>query len=255
MNTTPIDPQKNAPATLLGRLKRWLRGHDRGTVAVTFILCLPLLLFVISLVTQYALIVNARIVLDHAAAAAARSAITALPTDSNIDTVYTVNGPEPLRGEDYVTRAALIQLAAISPASTTGVTDEAQAITTALHAAGVGASASFASRYGFAAGATSISWQRLDATGQPINEAQWQPVDFAKAGPQRIQLSVQYNFFLNAPGVKVWGPILTGQKVPMTISGITGYFLPMTAKLTVQLTSGREAAADTNGLPLTAQEP
>ena len=64
---------------------RWLRRKDRtwdrGTVAVTFLLSLPILLFIIAIFVQYALIVNAQLVIDRAVQAAARTAMTALPTN------------------------------------------------------------------------------------------------------------------------------------------------------------------------------
>ena len=68
----------------VGKYLRLLKGRDKGTVAITFLLSLPILLTVIGVLVQYALLANAQLTLNHAVQSAARSAMTALPTDPNL---------------------------------------------------------------------------------------------------------------------------------------------------------------------------
>jgi hypothetical protein len=239
-----------------------LRGRDRGTVAVTFFLSLPIFLFIISLMAQYALIINARIVLGHATAAAARSAMVALPTDPLVDTVYDPNSGSSdgsLDGVAFVNRAARMELESISPKALGGNSTEATSVAQALQASGLPIPDSFADHYTFAENATTIEWQRLDDSDQHIPETQWQPADFAKAPGQRIQLTIHYYFYLNAPGVKVWGPLIGELNPPALQSafndGRDRYFLPMTSTYIVQLSHGRETMADSNGVPFQPAAP
>ncbi len=226
---------------------RFLRAHDRGTVALTFIFSLPILLLIISIITQYALIINARIMLNHALSAAARSAMVALPTDPQVDTLDLPNdvaNPTPLDGTAVVQQAACMQLVALSPKAKSAPSGTAVNLAQALQQVGLTIPNAYAERYTFADAATYVSWQRLDNNGTPILENQWQPADFAKAPGQRIQLTVKYYFLLTAPGTNLF----MGEND--TIAGITGKFLPISATYTVQLAHGREATTDSNGYPL-----
>jgi Flp pilus assembly protein TadG len=218
-----------------------LRGRDRGTVAITFLLSLPLLLFILCILTQYALMINARLVVAHAAANAARTAMTALPTDPAVD---TTGNSSDLDGVEFVNTTARMQLEAISPVAKITPSEEAASITNALQIAGADIPDSYKDRYTFAENATTISWQRLDSNGTPIVEEQWEPAQFAAASGQRIRLTVQYNFLLNVPAVSFF----IGHAD--TIAGVTGRFATFTSTFDVQLAHGRETATNANGWPI-----
>jgi Flp pilus assembly protein TadG len=233
---------------LLRKYLQLLKGRDKGTVAVTFILSLPLLLVTLCVIAQYALIINARIVLNHAVAAAARSAIVCLPTDPAIDTAN--DNLTPIQGDQLVNESARMILESISPKATTSIDEEARTITDSLQKSGIQVPNSFADHYAFAEAATTVSWMQLDTAGQPIPGTQFPPEQFAKWRGQTIQLTVNYRFYLNVPGAKIWGRALSGQDGPETLAGVTGYFIPLTASYNVQLSHGREAMSDNSGVPI-----
>src|SRR5437763_1937362 len=96
---------------ILQRYLELLRGRDKGTVAVTFLLSLPLLLILIGIFAQYALLVNGRLTVDRAVSSAGRSAMTALPTYEPVDDID---------GEATVNKAARLALVPISPVAQDG---------------------------------------------------------------------------------------------------------------------------------------
>src|SRR5215212_9878765 len=81
---------------------------DTGSAAVSFILAFPIFLTIVGIVVQMALMVNAKIMVTHAADAAARAAATSLPDGH----------PE------NVQKAAWQALAPISPKSTGAAASE-----------------------------------------------------------------------------------------------------------------------------------
>ena len=133
-----------------------LPGHRRGTVSVTFILVLPIFMCIIAIVVQYALMVNARIMVQYAAETAARSAVTALPDEH----------------EEAIFRAARTSLVTLSPQAKSAVDPEATAMADAMRRAGVDISDSFAPRYTYAMAATHVSWNAFDDDSQPEDDGE-----------------------------------------------------------------------------------
>ena len=208
-----------------------LHRDTRGTVAVTFLLALPIFLWIICIMTQYALMVNARMGVNRAVMAAGRSAVTSFPTDPEVDYV---------EGVANVHKAACMALEPLSPKSP-DISDDAQNIVTAMENLGITVPASFAARYSYAQGATSIEWIRVDANDIPIPDPDtWQPIDFAQNVGQRIRLTVHYKFHINVPVLRN----LPGFGTDETVAGITGKFFTMSSSYIVQLTHGREAGVN-----------
>lgn len=210
-------------------LKR-LHEHDRGTVAVTFLLTLPILLWVLAIIIQWGLIVNAQITLNAAAAAAARSAMTALPTDPQIDAVGEGPTAIPFDGAAAVKRAACLRLTSISPVAPNG--DAPDDLVQALQNAGASLNPSFASRYAYADAATEVHWQIIggDGTQDPP------PSDLCKRADTELQFTVTYKFHLNVPGAK-W---LVGHN-DTDVAGVTGNYVKLSVTYNIQLSYGREA--------------
>jgi hypothetical protein len=204
---------------LCERVMGWLKGHDRGTVAVTFLLSLPIFLTIMMIVIQYGLMVNAKLLVERATAVAARSAMTALPTDPVVD---EVDGP------GIVNQSAYMALAPLSPMSRDAPTVEAAAVLQALRDAGLTVTDSYANRYTYAQEATTVSWP-----DQP----------YAKMRGGEMELTIQYRFFLSVP----FANILIGKAD--TIAGVSGRFTTITSTVKVQLSHGRQASAGGNGWP------
>jgi hypothetical protein len=223
-----------------------LRGRDRGTVAVTFLLSLPILLFIMSLVVQYALIVNARIVLNRAAAAAARSAMTALATDPSVETTGDGPGAPPLDGVAFVKMAACERLESISPVSPipAGVPNSD---TQTIRSYGLSVDNGFGARYDYADQATTIHWQAVDDAGNPIGDLDPPPSVLCHSAGQGMQLTVSYRFYLNAPGAKLF----IGDAG--NVGGVNGRFLTLSTTYRFHIVHGREAATTGNGAPIFSQ--
>jgi len=146
---------------LLQKYFHLLKGRDKGTVAITFLLSLPVLLTVIGVLVQYALLANARLTLDRAVAAAARSAMTSLPTDAALDNL-------PLStSSNNVNRSALMILESLSPVSQ-DITSDATTVADALAQVGVNVPPTYAARYSFAQNASQVSITPLDVNNVPI---------------------------------------------------------------------------------------
>lgn len=208
---------------LLRRIIRLFQGRDRGTVAITFLLSLPILMTILGVIVQYALLINAKLTINRALAAAARSAMTSLPTDPAIDQV---------NGMQNVTRTALIGLAPLSPVATSSSV-EATEVTQALQTLGIAEPDSFAGRYTYAATAANIS-----ITPQNVNNA------YVTTAAPYINISITYQFKLTMP----FANLLIGRSD--TIAGVTGHYFTLTSTLTnVQLSDGREVPTNANGDP------
>jgi Flp pilus assembly protein TadG len=218
------------------RLTALLRGHDKGTVAITFMIALPILLTIIAIFVQYALIVNAQLVVDRAVQSAARTAVTALPTNPDVD---NVDGPALIR------RSALLALSPISPLARDDASPDGTALANAWQTLGASESndSGLARRYTYAAAGATVTWQRLDDSGSPIAGDDWQPTDYAHSRGQRIRITITYPFLLTVPAVN---RLIGGNA---QIAGVSGRVLTLSATTDVQLSHGREAQTDTNGWP------
>lgn len=171
------------PSSIVSRL-----CEERGGVAVSFILVFPIFLTVAAIIVQYALLANAKAVLDHATSTAARSAMTALPDEQ----------------PDAVQRAAAFSLVPISPRSP-DVLSEAEDLQTALQAVSdIPLTDSFAARYSYALPATTINYidRRID------------PSD-----PNRYWIEVEYRLLLTVPLARnMYSPSAE------TVAGVYGHF-------------------------------
>ena len=220
-----------------------LRGGDRGTVAVTFLLSLPVLLFVLAVIVQYAMIVNARIILNRAAAGAARSAMTALVTDPRIETVGDGQGTIPLDGVAFVKMAACERLESISPVASVAA-GVANSDTQTIEGYGFSINQSYGQRYDYADQATTIHWQVVDDAGNPIGDPDPPPSFLCHCSGQHVQLTVSYQFYLNVPGAKLF----IGDAG--TVAGVDGRFITLSTTYDLQLSHGREALTYDDGSPV-----
>jgi len=196
-----------------GRLLWRALADDRGAVAVSFILTFPIFLLIAAIIVQYALLLNARLVVEHAAQTAARAAATALPDER----------PE------LVLRAARTALAPLSPRA--GVAPEAEALRTAeaLADCGVNVAESFADRYTYAMAATRAAWS---GGGWPN-----------RAG-REVEVTVRYRFLLTVPGAS---RLISAGRT--SVAGVEGRFTTLVATARAQASHGRKAAADSSGWP------
>jgi len=185
---------------------------DRGAAAVPFLLCLPIFLTVVAVIVQFALLVNAKIVVEHAAHMAGRAAMTSLPDAM----------------PDNVQRAAQLVLTPLSPQAST---DDAQAdaMRDALVGTGVVVPQSFSQRYTYAMAATTVEYPDIDYTTSATHE---------------MTFGVRYQFMLTVPvAMAVLAPNTT------TVAGVTGRFYPMHSTCTVQTSSARASNTGSNGWP------
>ncbi|MGN6367687.1 MAG: TadE/TadG family type IV pilus assembly protein [Phycisphaerae bacterium] len=227
----------------LSRYLQRLHNRDRGTVAVTFLVSLPILLFVLAVIVQYAMIVNARIVLNRAAAGAARSAMTALSTDPRIETVGDGPGAPALDGVAFVKMAACERLESISPIapSPAGV---ANTDTQTIENYGFSINQSYGQRYDYADQATTIHWQVVDDLGNPIGQPDPPPSVLCHCSGQHVQLTVSYQFYLNVPGAKLF----IGSAG--NVAGVDGRFITLNTTYDLQLSHGRETMTYDDGSPV-----
>lgn len=176
----------------------------RGAAAVSFILAFPIFLVIVAILVQYALIANARVMVDHAAQMAARAAVTSLPEEH----------PE------NVESAAYMVLSALSPVATS-TSPEATTMYDSLKGSGVDVPEKFAGRYSYAMDATSVSWSP--------------EADFPYLKGQEIEVTVRYRFRLTVPAAMMF----VGQSG--TVGGISGRFIEFTSKCRTQTAHGRKA--------------
>jgi len=219
----------NVFANALRRLGRLFAGRDRGTVAISFLLCLPILIMVVGVIVQYAMLVQTRLVIVRALSSAARSAVTALPSDQVIG---------DRGGPDVVRRAAFMMLQSISPPATDSSSAEALNIADALQQTGLTPPTSFAARYTFAQQAAVVTVVPIDNNGMEISDPNFNYKLYRSSG---ARITIVYQAPLVVPGInKLYGTYTT-------IAGVTGYFSPMTVTQDVQLSPGREAAGGFSG--------
>lgn len=191
-----------------------LLHSDRGGASVSFMLCLPIFLWIMAVIVQYALLVNAKVNMNHSAYLAARAAVTSLPEGR----------PE------NVTRAARLALASLSPKATDAAAAEAEAVYQSLTNLGVQLQPSFPARYTYAMDATQVSWSPPD-------------INYPGSYGRPIDVTVSYEFRLTVPGtMRIIGH--SG-----TVGGIDGRFFTMTATCRVETSHSRQAGTDGDGLP------
>lgn len=209
-NLNPAPAHRTVP-TILRTLVQRIHS-DQGTVAVSFILALPIFLIILAILVQYALLINAKIMLDQTAISAGRTAATCLPTDVQLDNVIA---------EDNINRTAYIQLVPLSPVARGGTNAESQVVAQAFTNAGVQLPAKFAERYTYAAEATAVSYPQRN---------------YAASNGQDLELQVSYKFYLTVPGAQR----LIGNAD--TVGGISGRFITLFSTTQVQTAHGRQAA-------------
>jgi hypothetical protein len=205
-------------------------------VAVTFLLSLPILLTIVAIFVQYALIVNAQLVVDRAAQAAARTAMTALPLNPDVDGI---------EGDVMVKRSAFVALAPVSPMAASesadgGAAADALARLGVLEGKGGG---SFGRRYAYAESGATVTWERVDDQGTVVEGTAWEPADYARAAGQRVRVTVRYPFLLTVPAVNK----LIGHDAEA--GGVKGRVLYLSGTAEVTLSHGREVRADGGGWP------
>jgi Flp pilus assembly protein TadG len=215
----------------LHRLANLFRGRDRGTVAITFLLSLPVLLLVVAILVQFALLVNGRLAFERALAAAGRSAVTSLPADPALD------GVDP---QANVRRAAYLALAPLSPPGQSA-SSEAQTVADALKSMGVNVTSDYARRFTFAQQGPIITFSRPPsnpgAAGMPV------PDSFHDRAAGRVRITVEFPFRLNVPVASA----LIGKND--SIAGTSGLFFKFTSYIDVNLSDGRAVPASATGQP------
>jgi hypothetical protein len=218
-----------------GKVVELFRGRDRGTGAVTFILAFPILLLVVAVIVQYALLANGRLAFERALTAGARSAMTSLPSDPDVDEVAAVTNVE---------RATLLALAPLSPP---GESASAEGVMLSQALAGVGARVpmDFARRFTFARTATVIGIEWLDDGGN----ARTAPTNFSRGAGGRVRITVAFPFRLNVPVANA----MIGRSA--TVAGVSGRYFTFTSHVDVQLSDGRLVPADQDGEPTAAGRP
>jgi len=180
---------------------------------VPFIIAFPIFLWIIAVLVQWALIVNAKVMVDFAAQAAARAAVTSLPEGK----------------PDNVNAAACMALEPLSPVASDATTAQADSTYQALTTLGVKAPVSFSARYTYAMAATQTSWTP--------------DIDFTTSVGRPIDVTLVYRFKLTVPGAMG----LVGASD--TIAGVNGRFLDIASSRQVFTTHGRAANSDGSGFP------
>jgi hypothetical protein len=205
-------------------------------VAATLVSSLPILLTIVARFVQYALIVNAQLVVDRAAQAAARTAMTALPLNPDVDGI---------EGDVMVKRSAYVALAPLSPVAASESADGG-AVADALSRLGVlqgKGGGSFGRRYAYAESGATVTWERVNDDGTAVVGTEWAPADYARAPGQRVRVTVRYPFLLTVPAVNK----LIGHEGET--GGVKGRVLYLSATAEVTLSHGREVQAGGGGWP------
>lgn len=202
-------------ATALRQFARALHS-DRGSAAVPFILALPIFLLIVAILVQYAIIVNAKLLIDHAAQSAARSAVTSLPEGQ----------------PDNVRAAAYLSLATVSPPATIPDWPQADAVYQALQTSGIPVTATFPARYNYAMHATTVDWN------PPSTQ-----VDYTTSHGRQIDVTVTYRLCLTVPGA------MTIIGSADTVAGIKGWFLDIASTSRVETSHSRQSASGGGGWP------
>jgi Flp pilus assembly protein TadG len=187
---------------------------DRGAATTSFILAFPIFLTIVGIVVQMALMVNAKVVVNHAADVAARAAVTSLPDGH----------PE------NISQAAWVALAPLSPKAAAS-TSQSQTVYSALQQVGANVADSFPARYSFAQEATQVTWS-------PDSQ------DLSQSAGQPLTVVVTYRFQLTVPGI-----MKMAQASEDTVAGVHGWFWNVTGTCQVETSHGRKTNASDNGWP------
>ncbi len=205
-----------------GRLARIIAAihSDEGAAAIPFMIALPIFITIVGIFVQYALLINAKVMVQQAADLAARAAATSLPDEH----------PE------NVLKAARMSLAMLSPQSSQ-TNPEGSAVYEALVRSNADpVPPTFAQRYTYAMDATKVSWTHQNAS-------------FVDHKGQLIDVTVEYKFYLTVPGAM---RLLSGPRSPAfqgTVGGVSGRFYTITATSQVQTSHGRKTGTDGAGWP------
>jgi Flp pilus assembly protein TadG len=193
----------------------WRIAGNRGSAAIPFLIALPIFLMIVGILVQYALIVNAKSMLDEATILAARSAATCLPDQES----------------DRIAKAARMALVTISPQAKVAEDPEGSQIAGALGQMGATISDTYASRYTYAKEATTVTW---NPSG----------VDFLKSPGQEVEVTVKYRYFLTVPGAMRFVSDSTDP-----VAGVPGRFVTLISRCKVQTAHGRQTMVNTSGWP------
>ncbi len=188
--------------------------HDtRGGATISFAVAFPIFLFIVGVLVQYALIVNAKLVIDNAAQQAARAAVTSLPEGK----------------PDNVRAAAFMALAPICPSAKDSVTADAIALAQSLRTLGVSVPDSFSARYTYASEAARVTWDPN--------------IDYTRSPSRELTMKVIYRFYLTVPGAaRVVG-------TASNVGGVSGMFIDLLSTCQVQTSHSRAAFTDGSGWP------
>lgn len=195
------------PVVLLRRLH-----DDCGTISISFVLAFPIFLVIVAVFVQYALLVNARTVVQHAAEAAVRAAITSLPDQR----------------PQNVIKAARMALVPLCPAAAGSPDAEADSIADSLRACGANIPASYAQRYTYAVDAASVAWSGGD---YEHNEG------------REVAVTLRYRFRLTVPAAMTF----IGRDAE--VAGLSGRYFDLVATARAQSSHGRKTHAHGNGWP------
>ncbi|MFG0317911.1 MAG: TadE/TadG family type IV pilus assembly protein [Planctomycetota bacterium JB042] len=214
---------------------RSLVHGESGTAMVEFCLVFPIIAFLMALVFQMALLANASIVVRYAAWAGARAAIVRI--DGLMPMVESIGNTE----KTEVAKVVKLITATLSPASSQSSNDLAaeNIFTIMKQQKGKWGDKSYRKRYVYADAATKVTTK---ATNSPMLTL-WQipfgnPNEAARVPlvPKQAEVRVDYDFFINMPGV-AW---LTGQwKQSPNVSGVSGSVYTITKIAELQGTGSR----------------
>jgi len=177
--------------------------EDRATASVSFVLTLPIFLFIVAVIIQSALIANAQLMVNYAAFAAARSAATSL-ADGYVD---------------HPRRAAALVLAPLSPQGRATPTGEQAR--QAMLAAGAAVPRGYAGRFSHALDAVSIIRPALS--------------DRSRSPSELLKMEISYRFILKVPAANL---VLKPGRI--TIGGVSGRYLLLHASSAFQSSPGRD---------------
>ncbi|MEI7766492.1 MAG: hypothetical protein WCJ97_03540 [Phycisphaerae bacterium] len=203
---------------LLTKPKALLRAlhNEEASVSISFMLVFPIYLTIVGVLVQFSLLLAAKIVVEHAAIVAARSATTCLT-----EPAFIVD-----RSAQPAQAAALI-LAQLSPKGNSGISAPVQAAYDAMLDVSVTPGASFPARYQYALETTTVTWQ-----GNNFDRRMSQP----------ITVSVSYPFRLTVPGVMAFiAPNVE------TKAGLDGHYITLKSEATVMTGHGRSTRSDAQG--------